>query len=144
MDMPATVEEEICWSMQSLWRIMVSQKVETWSGVVVGYVLDASLADKLRQAFASRFDGKNVRLLIVELQSGSQMPRNAQVEWQTVLSLDPDEVRLQTDSTSRQGLSLTFSTQATPNSSLHWTLPVSKIIHNDHEIEQAAIVICKQ
>ncbi|ORY80396.1 hypothetical protein BCR37DRAFT_348824 [Protomyces lactucae-debilis] len=141
MEMPDTLEQEICWSIHSLYRIMVSQKVEDWYGVVVGYVLDMSRAGKVTQAFQSRFRREDIQLLIVELQPGSQMPRGAEIEWQTLLCKRQGDVRLRPGLAPKSQMAMSFSTADLEQSQdLYWDLRVSRIILDAQAIPAASVV----
>jgi len=140
MMLAQTVEEEIAWSLQSLYRITVVHQKQDDDGVVICYLLTAEWKDKVQFAWTSMKQdlmlGK-VDFLVVHLLPGSQLPRSANVEWQFIAASADSAVQIRTTTEETTEPQIAFCTTESSGSSA--SIQVQDIELNGKETSFAAV-----
>lgn len=148
MVLAATVAEEVCWSLQSLHRILQSQLQSNtaWHGALICYLLDARWVPHVTQAYERLFTidaTSHNTLIIVELHRGSRLPRAANVEWQYLAAASDSPATVSCGPLiESEAFQIIFSTNINARAQdSFWNLPVRSIWLSGVAERQVAISI---
>lgn len=143
MKLAGTIEEEIIWSLQSLYRITLVHQTQDYDGAAICYILSRRYASHVQQAWKAvqqeLMTGK-VDLLIVQLLPGSRLPREANVEWQFIAAPSGSSTRISMrENAGRSMIPLGFNTRYTTEHA--FLLPATCILLNDQSVERACLCV---